>query len=193
MTKGIKRRILVLQVGLIGIFAFCAAFLFWGSHFVGGQVHDQLAQQQIFFPAADSKGFTAAEFPTLQQYGGQQLVTGEQARAYADDYINVHLQSVAGGQTYAQVSAKALANPTNTTLQSQRTSLFMGETLRGLLLNAYGWSQVGMYAFWAAVGLAVASFVIFCAFLFELFVAPRYEEQKAPRPKIVVGAPVPTA
>jgi hypothetical protein len=191
MTQGLRWRIFVLQVGLIGILAFCSGFLFWGSSFVGGQVHDELTQQQIFFPAAGSQGFSAQEFPTLQQYAGQQLTTGDQAKAYANDYINVHLQSVAGGQTYAQVSTKALADPTNTKLAAQKTTLFQGETLRGLLLNAYGWATVGTYAFYAAIGLAVAAFAVLLAFVYELFYATRKATEK-----VVVaplGAPIPSA
>jgi len=47
-------------------------------------------------------------------YAGQQLTTGEQAQVYANNFIGVHLKEVAGGKTYAQVSAEAMATPTNT-------------------------------------------------------------------------------
>ena len=194
MTQGLRWRIFVLQVGLIGILAFCSGFLFWGSSFVGGQVHDELTQQQIFFPAAGSPALSAQEFPTLQQYAGQQLTTGDQARAYANDFINVHLQAVASGQTYSQVSAKAQTDPTNTKLQAQKTTLFQGETLRGLLLNAYGWSTVGTYAFYVAIGLAVAAFAVFLAFVYELVYATKREKEKE-KEKVVVaplGAPIPS-
>ena len=190
MAHGMRWRILILQVGLIGIFSFVAGFLFWANSFSHNQVHDQLAQQQIFFPQADSKGFTAAEFPTLQQYGGQQLLTGEQAQAYANDYIGAHLQGVAGGQTYSQVSAQfiaASADPstpaaTLTKLSAQRQTLFMGETLRGLLLNAYGWWQVGQYALYAAIGMVIAAGAVLVALFFELYsvaIARRTEKATA--------------
>jgi hypothetical protein len=68
--------------------------------------------QKITFPAANSP----ALLPGVKQYAGQQLVNGSQAKAYANDFINVHLSKVAGGQTYAQVSAAAIAAPTNATL-----------------------------------------------------------------------------
>jgi hypothetical protein len=61
--------------------------------------------QKIFFRPAGSK----ALLPGIKQYAGQQLVNGDQARAYADKFINVHLSEVAGGQTYAQVSTASLA------------------------------------------------------------------------------------
>jgi hypothetical protein len=194
MTTGLRRRILILQVGLLGIFGFAAGFLFWTSSFIGGQVHDQLAQQQIFFPAAGSKGLDAATYPTLQQYGGQQLLTGDQAKAYANDFIGHHLDAVAGGKTYSQVSAIAQANPKDTVVAAQVQTLFRGETLRGLLLNAYGWGTIGVYALYAGIGLAVATFAVLLALIFELVVAPRSarEKVKALKPSPMT-APVATA
>ena len=181
MTTGIRWRILVLQVGLIGIFSFAAGFLFWANSFSHDQVITELTAQKITVPTVGSPGFDAAtlgasQYADLSQYAGQSVTTGPQAQAYANDFINVHLQHVAGGQTYSQVSgaliaAQAKPNPdakTVATLSGQRTTLFMGETLRGLLLNAYGWWQVGQYAFYAAIGLLVAAIVVLGALVFEL-------------------------
>lgn len=181
MTKGIRWRIIVLQVGLIGILGFMAGFLFWGNSFVHNMVSDELTAQKISVPAVGSPGFDATtlgatQYSEISQYAGQPVTTGPQAQAYANDFINVHLQKVAGGQTYSQVSGKLIAekakpNPdakTVATLSGQRTTLFMGETLRGLLLNAYGWWTVGQYAFYAAIGLMVAAIVVLGALVFEL-------------------------
>lgn len=49
--------------------------------------------------------------PIVSQYAGQQLVTGQQAEVYADDFIAVHLQEIGGGKTYAQLSALSNAGP----------------------------------------------------------------------------------
>jgi hypothetical protein len=105
-------------------------------------VRDQLTPQKISFPPAGSP----ALLPGIKQYAGQQVVTGGQAKAYADEFINVHLSKIAGGKTYAEVSSAAMADPKNATLAEQKASLFQGETLRGLLLNAWGWSVVGTVA-----------------------------------------------
>jgi uncharacterized membrane protein len=113
-----------------------------GGNYDKQVVHDQLVPQKIFFPAAGSP----ALLPGVKQYAGQQLTTGSQAKAYANNFINVHLSKIAGGQTYAQVSTAALAAPTNTKLAEEKATLFQGETLRGLLLNAWGWSLVGTIA-----------------------------------------------
>jgi hypothetical protein len=171
MNSGLRWRVFVLQVGLIGILAFVSGFAFWASSFATGQVHDNLAAQQIIFPAANSPAITslpAADAAAMRVYAGQQMTTGAQAETYADHFIAVHLREIAGGQTYSQVSTAAQADPTNTKLAGQVQTLFRGETLRGLLLNSYGWSQIGQYAFSAAVGLAIAAGAVLLAFLYEI-------------------------
>ncbi|NUR93740.1 MAG: hypothetical protein HOV67_00635, partial [Kribbellaceae bacterium] len=80
------------------------ALLLWAHNFVDNQVHDQLAAQQIYFPKAGSESLNdPAVKPYLSQYAGQQLVNGAQAEAYANHYIAVHIQSIGGGKTYAQL------------------------------------------------------------------------------------------
>ena len=49
--------------------------------------------------------------PSVSQYAGQQLVTGQQAQSYADNFIAVHITNIASGKTYAQLSAASLAQP----------------------------------------------------------------------------------
>jgi len=186
MTRGLRIRFMVLQVGLIGILLFCAGFLFWGNSFIQGTIHDQMVAQKIYFPASGSAGLSASEFPDLQQYGGQQVVNGVQAKAYADGFIGRHLEKVAGGKTYSEVSAASMANPKDTKLAGQVQTLFRGETLRGLLLNAYGWWMVGQYALYAAVGLAIAAGAVFVAFAVEVALALR-ERQKVRTPAATAG------
>jgi hypothetical protein len=183
MTKTLRWRVLVLQAGLIGILVFCAGFLFWGNSFIHNQISTELTAQQISFPAADSKSVTSlptADAAAMSVYGGQQLTTGEQARVYANNFIGPHLSGVAGGLTYSQMSAKAMANPTDTKMAGQVATLFKGETLRGLLLNAYGWWTIGTYALYAAIGLGVAALVVLGAFALEIVLWVRQ------RPKVAV-------
>jgi hypothetical protein len=171
MSKGLRWRVLVLQVGLVGIFAFAAGMLFWGGTFSHSTIQNQLSAQKITFPPADSKAITslpAADAAAMRVYAGQALTTGEQAQTYADHFIAVHLRGIAGGQTYAEVSAKALANPTDTKLAGHVQTLFRGETLRGLLLNGYGWWTVGSVAIYGGIGMSIASFAVLVALAFEL-------------------------
>ena len=172
MTTGMRWRILVLQVGLIGIIGFVAGFAFWGSSFATNQVSSQLAAQKISFPAANDasiKALPAADAAAMRVYAGQQLTTGAQAETYADHFIAVHLNEIGGGQTYSQLSAAAQADPTNTKLAGEVATIFKGTTLRGMLLNAYGWGEIGTIAGYAAIGLAIAALAVLGAFLFEIF------------------------
>jgi hypothetical protein len=126
--------------------------LFWGYSFANSNVHDQLAAQKIFFPPKGSQALAPPEIGRyLNQYAGQQLVNGAQAKAYADHFIAVHLTEAAGGRTYAQVSSLALQNPNDATLAAQVQTPFRGETLRGLLLNAYAFWKVGQIALVAGI------------------------------------------
>ena len=112
-----------------------------GGSYARDVVHDQLVPQQIYFP---EKG---EELPAnLNQYAGQQVDTAKEAEAYANDYIGLHLEGIADGKSYAEVSAASCADPENAELAEQRQSLFMGETLRGTLLSAWGWGTVGTIA-----------------------------------------------
>ena len=134
-----------------------AALLFYAHGYVHGQVADQLKEQQITFPAAGSKSITSlppADQAEITKYAGQPMENGAQAKAFADHYIKVHLGEIADGQTYSQVSAKAQADPSNEQLAGQVQTLFRGETLRGLLLNAYAFdtmAKVALIAAWISV------------------------------------------
>ena len=99
---------LVLSVG--------SGLLLWGSGFAHNMVHNQLSEQQIKFPPKGSPGLDPKEFPGLQRYAGQAVDSGPKAKAYADQFIKVHLKGIADGQTYSQVSALAQANPNDTKL-----------------------------------------------------------------------------
>ncbi len=167
MTRGLRWRILVLQVGLIGILGFVSGFAFWASGFATGQVQTQLSEQKIVFPAAGSPALTALPAPdaaAMTVYAGQQLTTGPQSETYANHFIAVHLQEIGKGLTYAQFPATGLTPAQAAT----KAALFQGETLRGLLLNAYGWWQVGQYANYAAIGLLVAAVAVLLALMFEI-------------------------
>ena len=159
-------------VGLgLSVFLFVAAALLnWGASFADESVATQLSQQKIIMPDKDSAGFKALSEEAqiaLAPFSNKPLTTGRQAQAYADFYIGSHLKGIAGGKVYSEVSgmalgaaAKSKAEPANSALANesailmgQRTSLFMGETLRGLLLYSFAFWQIGqiaMYAAWAA-------------------------------------------
>jgi hypothetical protein len=126
----------------------------WGSAYIHNTVQGQLAAQQISFPPAAAFAhpkagteITPSMIPSISQYAGQQLLTGQQAEAYADHFIAVHIANMAGGQTYAQLSTESLAQPSNTQLATTVATVFKGETLRSMLLNAYGWWKVSQITY----------------------------------------------
>ena len=96
----------------------------------------------------------------MRQYAGQQMTTGAQAEVYADHFITNHLKAIGGGKTYSQLSAESLAQPKNTALAAQVQTVFRGETLRGLLLNAYAFGTMGMIAEIAAIAAFIAALVM---------------------------------
>ena len=177
MTKNLRWRIMTLQGILILVLAFAAGFLNYQSNFVKSYIHDELVSQQISFP--DTATLVAAknadgspEYTNLViQYAGQQVDNGDKAYAYANGFIGVHLQAVANGQTYSQVSTAAQKDPTNAKLAAQKTTLFQGETLRSMLLNAWGWSEMAKYTFYATIVMTIGAIAAFGALVFEIFLA----------------------
>ncbi|HZC70353.1 MAG TPA: hypothetical protein VE442_06650 [Jatrophihabitans sp.] len=136
-------------LGIAALLIVAGGLLTWAHSFAHGQVRDQLVAQQIFFPdkSSDSlKELKGADFTAIDKYAGQELATGEQAKAYADHYIGVHLQAIGGGKTYSQLSAEAMQDPTNEDLQATVATVFKGTTLRSMLLNAYAWDKTATLA-----------------------------------------------
>jgi hypothetical protein len=168
---GLLAALLILVLGLV---------LQNQASFAKNYVHDQLAQQKITFtPVSGLK--SDENDPCLRTYAGQLMTTGAQAQCYANHYIGVHVGLINDGKTYSQTSgdaralqaqlaampdqnspqAKQLAAQAATT-EAKATTLFQGETLRGLLLTSYGFSIFGeraQEAAWVCFGLAFVLFV----------------------------------
>ena len=199
MNTAIRWRIITLQTVMVVVLAAAGGFALYEGNFVTGMIHDELVSQQIYFPGTDQikagGALDPAGFPAeIRNYAGQQVDTGDKARVYANDFINRHLQGVAKGQTYSQVSAAGSAASAKlasmskedpnyaaqqqlvATLSAQKQTLFMGETLRSNLLNAYGWYTIGTYTIYAGFALILASLVVLGALAFELFLARRRPE-----------------
>jgi hypothetical protein len=200
MTTAIRWRIMSLQAVLFLVLGAASGFAFVQGTFVTNQVHDELAAQQIFFPTADQikpgGALDPTEFPQeIRDQAGKQVLDGNQARIYANDFIGKHLQGIDGGRSYAQIGTQvsglqaqqanlsktdpqyAALQTQITTLNAQRDTVFKGEMLRGALLNSYGWWTVGTYTTYAAFALAVVALGVLGALVFEMFVAARKPEK----------------
>jgi hypothetical protein len=166
--------------------------LTWAHSFVNDQVHSQLSQQQIFFPKAGDPQLKEAEIgPYLNKYAGQQLTNGAQAEAYADHFIKVHLGKIGGGKTYAQLSTLSQANPTDTKLAGTVQTMFRGETLRGLLLNAYAFWKMGQIAAIAAIVSFIGAGVLLLLSALGFWHLRRTDPSAEVLPKLGARTPAP--
>lgn len=148
--------------GLLAIFLIAAgALLTWGGTFANNQVKDQLAAQKITMPTATHNPKESSDVTAFfAAHGNKLMMTGKEAQMYADHYIAFHLTGIGGGKVYSELSgqemglkAKLAADPKNAQLAAQVSALdgtvntvFKGESLRGMLLNAYAFWQLGQIA-----------------------------------------------
>lgn len=157
--------------GVAIIFLAGAALLNWGSSFAKQSVTDQLSNQNIAFPAVEA--MPAETKDQLAKWAGKQVTTGEMARDYSDLYIWEHMkasaQAVIGKPaTYSEVSGQYMAlvrsgkgDPAEIAkLGELRQTLFMGNTLRGMLLQAFAFWQLGLIAGYASIALLVGGVVM---------------------------------
>jgi hypothetical protein len=147
-------------VAIAALLLVAGGLLTWANTFVGNQVHDQLVMQGITMPSGKAlEGLPKADANALRQYAGSKLDSGPEAKAFADHYILVHMNKSSNGRTYEEVSGEFMAltksaNPDPAKVKELgdlRQSLFMGNTLRGMLLNAYAFGTMATIAGYGAM------------------------------------------
>lgn len=142
--------------------------LTYASGFVNNNVEEQLSQQRITMPAeAAISKMSAEDQAALKPWadGKTPMTTGDQAKAFADHYILVHMNTSSENRTYEEVSGEYMklskdpsANKDEVAaLGNLRQTLFMGNTLRGMLLNAYAFGTMGTIAGIAGIGAFIAA------------------------------------
>jgi hypothetical protein len=186
-------------VVIVVVLLVAGGLLLWGHSYVSSNVHNQLAEQQIYFPskaafahAKPGTEITPGMIPYLQKYAGQQLLTGPQAEAYANHFIAVHLSEMPYNGIYSKISAASRANPGNTQLSALEQTSFQGTTLRGLLLEAYGFAEVGTVMLWGAIASFVLAAVMAVLVGLGFWHAARVpEDERILEPKATKAAPVP--
>jgi hypothetical protein len=166
---------------LVVILLVAGGLLVWGHSFATSNVHNQLAQQQIYFPKqaeinavkaqyakGGQKAVTDPEFPNaklmisaLEPYAGKQVLTGKEAQVYANDFIGQHLYAMPDHGVYSMISAAAMtAKPGSkaaTEFTALKTTTFMGTTLRGMLLEAYAFGTIGLVMIWGAIAAFIGA------------------------------------
>ena len=133
----------------------------YGGNFGRDNVQDRLEPQNIVFPPLEA--MSPEEQAELGDFAEQQVVNGEQAEAYSR-YIGGHLVDINEGATYAETSAAAreegLDPDVAAELQAKADTLFKGEALRSILLNAYGWWTVATIALFAGYVMIAAGIIL---------------------------------
>ncbi|MFF5171568.1 hypothetical protein ACFY3U_02905 [Micromonospora sp. NPDC000089] len=189
-------------LGLAVLLLVAGIVLTSNARFANSYVHDQLAAQHITFKTADTLTDEEKKADCLVQNAGQAMTTGKQAECYANQFIGLHLKSIGGGKTYAdlgepQNALKAKVDQATKTndpaladlqkqladVSAQRDTVFKGETLRGLLLTSYGFSEFGRKAGQAALVVylgAALLLLLSAAGLVHAFRTPPTEAFAAP-------------
>lgn len=166
-------------------------FVVWMGGFIQNNVRDELASQQISFSAADVLSDEEKAIPGILDNAGKKMETGEQAKVYSE-YILLHMTESAteagyAGATYATLGGEqrklrtdlATAKETGDqatidaaqakldTVTNLRNTMLTGSNLRGNLLSAYGWDNVGFGVRIAGIVIIVLGLVFLLLFVFE--------------------------
>ena len=157
-------------LGLAALLFIFAGLLNFGANFANDSVQSQLSNQNIAFPAAEAMPSETKD--QLAKWAGMQVITGEMARDYSDLYIWEHMKGSAVAvmgkpATYSEVSGAymGLVRGGSTDVEKikqygdLRESLFMGNTLRGMLLQAYAFGTLGVIAGYAAIASLVGGII----------------------------------
>ena len=164
--KTFDKIVTAIGAGLTVFLFVSAALLNWGATFAEDSVRSQLENQNISFPAVEAMPeATAAQ---LAKWAEMKVTTGEMARDYSDLYIWEHMKAsaiaaVGKPATYSEVSGMYMGlvrgGSTDTAqiakLGELRQTLFMGNTLRGMLLEAYAFGTMGVIAGYGALAALV--------------------------------------
>jgi hypothetical protein len=169
--KNFDKIITAVGFGLTVFLFVAAGLLNWGASFAQDSVKSQLENQNIAFPAAEA--MPEATKDQLAKWANMQVVTGEMARDYSDLYIWEHMKgssiaAVGKPATYSEVSGMYMGlvrgGSTDTAqiakLGELRQTLFMGNTLRGMLLEAYAFGTMGVIAGYGAIAALVGGLVM---------------------------------
>ncbi|GAA2150121.1 hypothetical protein GCM10009844_30700 [Nocardioides koreensis] len=184
MRSALDKLISGAGVGLAAVLLVAGGLLVWANAFIGDQVHDQLSMQGITMPEGEAlQSLPAADRNALEEYAGSPLDTGPEAKAFADHYILVHMNGASDGRTYEEVSGEYIAmtdqqkaSAEGQALGGLRQTLFMGNTLRGLLLYGYAFATIGTIAGIAAIVSLVGAGLLLVLVALGIWHARRVQE-----------------
>lgn len=176
MERNMKRKnfdkiVTFIGFGVTVILFVAAGLLNWGASFAQDSVKSQLDNQNIAFPAVE--GMPEATKDRLAKWAEMKVTTGEMAKDYSDLYIWEHMKGAAVAAigkpaTYSEVSGMYMgltrSGSTDTEqiakLGDLRQTLFMGNTLRGMLLTAYAFGTLGVIAGYGAFAALIGGVIM---------------------------------
>jgi hypothetical protein len=187
MRSALDKLISWTGLALAAVLIAAGGLLTWANTFIGDQVTDQLVMQDITMPTTEAiADLPDADREALAPYAGSVLDTGPEAKAFADHYILVHMNTSSEGRTYEEVSGEFIqlsdeekASAEGQALGQLRQSLFMGNTLRGLLLYGYAFATMGTIAGIAAIVSFAAGGLLLVLFVLGLWHARRAAQDVA--------------
>jgi hypothetical protein len=191
LSAAMWARVLILWLTLAIAALLVGAFAIGMGLFIRSNIRAELTSQQISFPAAEALTEREREIPGMVANAGLPLETGNQAKVYSE-YILLHMMEGAEeagypGASYAtlggpqrelraEIAAAREANDEEAAAEAQarldtvtqlRNTMLTGSTLRGNLLSAFGWDNVGVGVIAAGALICVLSLVFFLLFVFE--------------------------
>jgi hypothetical protein len=206
-----KRRTLDAMVSVSGLvvavmLAVLAVVMTSNANFAKSYVHDQLAEQKVFFPPKSAMKAEELAQACVSANAGKQVLSGAQAECYANHYIGLHVKGIANGKTYAELggvqfglqdklAAAQAAHDTKTAAElqtqltavtGQRETLFQGETLRGLLLTSFGFSTFGVKGAQAANVCYIGAAIVALLSIAGLWHASRTKATEAVAPVDII-------
>lgn len=191
LSAAMWARVLILWLTLAIAALVLGGFAIGMGMFIRSNIYDELASQQISFPAAENLTDAERAIPGIVENAGLPITTGNQARVYSE-YILLHMQESAEAAGYpgaayatlggpqrefrAAVAAAREAGDEEAMAEAQaqldavtqlRNSMLTGSNLRGNLLSAFGWDNVGLGIIVAGVFVCLLALAFFLLFIFE--------------------------
>jgi len=168
MRSAFDKLISWMGVALAAVLLSVGGLTAWANSYIDDQVHDQLAMQNITMPEGEAlASLPKADADALKQYAGSPLDTGPEATAYSNHYILAHMNGMAEGKTYNEISGEYIAmtdeqkaSEEGQALGQLRQTMFMGNTLRGLLLYGGAFATMGTIAGYASITALIGGAVL---------------------------------
>ena len=169
--KNFDKIVTFIGFGVTVILFVAAGLLNWGASFAQDSVKSQLDNQNIAFPAVE--GMPEATKDRLAKWAEMKVTTGETAKDYSDLYIWEHMKGAAVAAigkpaTYSEVSGMYMGSTRSGSTDTEqiaklgdlRQTLFMGNTLRGMLLTAYAFGTLGVIAGYGAFAALIGGVIM---------------------------------